>query len=110
MKRNNKTYILSVNSTQMKELGFKYDYIIKDYIYQFPVYKSQKKEPLIVCKLGVDEETKRVFFNVCNVDGTLYTPYYNREYGKSKVVEIIDKNLRKELKKLGVEEKWIKNI
>ena len=105
MKRNNKSYILSVNSTQMKELGFKYDYIIKDYIYQFPVYKSQKKETLIVCKLGVDEETKCVFFNICDVDGTLYAPFYNRYYGKSKVVEVIDRNIEKEFKKLGVEEK-----
>ena len=102
MKKNNKSYILSVNSAQMKELGFKYDYIIKDYIYQFSVYKSQKKEPLVFCKLGIEEETKRVFFNVCNPDGSLYTPFYNREYGKSKVVEIIDKNIKKEFKKLGV--------
>lgn len=104
MKKNNRTYILSLNSTQMKELGFKYDYIIKDYIYQFPVYKSQKKESLIFCKLGVDEETKQVFFNICNPDSSLYTPYYNREYGKSTVVEIIDKNIKKEFKKLGVVE------
>lgn len=102
MKKNNKTYILSVNSTQMRGLGFKYDYIIKDYIYQFPVYKSQKKEPLVFCKLGVDEETKQVFFNVCNPDSSLYTPYYNRECGKSTVVEVIDKNIEKEFEKLGV--------
>ena len=107
MKKNNKTYILSVNSAQMKELGFKYDYEIQDYIYKFPVYLSKKKEPepLVFCKLGIDEETKKIFFNVCNSDGTLYTPFYNREYGKSKVVEFIDKNIKKEFKKLGVEEK-----
>ena len=102
MKRNNKTYILSVNSTQMKELGFRYDYIIKDYIYQFPVYKSKKNEPLVFCKLGVDEETKKVYFNVCNADGTLYNPFYDRYYGKSNVVKVIDKNIEKEFKKLGV--------
>lgn len=105
MKRNNKTYILSVNSARMKELGFKYDFELQDYIYKFPIYLSKKKEPLVFCKLGIDEETKRVFFNICNVDGTLYTPFYNREYGKSKVVEVIDKNIKKEFKKLGVEEK-----
>ena len=102
MKRNNRTYILNINSTQMKELGFKYDFELQDYIYKFPVYKSKKNEPLVFCKLGIDEETKRVFFNICNVDGTLYTPFYNREYGKSKVVEVIDKNIKKEFKKLGV--------
>lgn len=102
MKKNNKSYILSVDSTQMKELGFKYDFELQDYIYKFPVYKSKKNEPLIFCKLGIDEETKRVYFNICNVDDTLYTPYYNREYGKSKVVEVIDKNIKKEFKKLGV--------
>ena len=104
MKKNNRTYILSVNSTQMKELGFRYDYEIQDYIYKFPVYKSQKKEPLIFCKLGVDEETKQVYFNVCNVDGTLYTPFYDRYYGKSDVVKVIDKNIAREFKKLGISE------
>lgn len=102
-KNNNKSYILSVNSAQMKELGFRYDYEIHDYIYKFPVYKSKKKEPLIFCRLGVDEETKRVFFNICNPDNSLYTPFYNREYGKSKVVEVIDRNVQKEFRKLGVE-------
>ena len=102
MKNGNKTYILSVNSTQMKELGFRYDYEIQDYIYKFPVYKSKKNEPLIFCKLGVDEDVKRVYFNVTNKDGTLYAPYYDRQYGKSMVVEMIDKNIQKEFKELGV--------
>ena len=102
MKKNNKTYILSVNSAQMKELGFKYDYEIQDYIYKFPVYLSKKKEPLVFCKLGVDEGVKRIYFNVTNKDGTLYAPYYDRQYGKSMVVEMIDKNIQKEFKKLGV--------
>lgn len=103
MNKNNKTYILSVNSTQMKEMGFKYDYGIQDYIYKFPVYKSKKfNSPLIFCKLGVDEETKKVFYNICNLDGTLYAPFYDRQYGKSNVVEVIDKNIEKEFKKLGV--------
>ena len=102
MKNGNKSYILSVNSTQMKELGFKYDFELQDYIYKFPVYKSQKKEPLVFCKLGVDDESKRVFFNVTNKDGTLYAPYYDRQYGKSMVVEMIDKNINKEFKNLGV--------
>ena len=101
---NNKSYILSVNSAQMKELGFRYDYEIQDYIYKFPVYKSKKNEPLVFCKLGVDEETKRVFYNVCNTDGTLYTPFYDRYYDNSEVVKAIDKNIEKEFKKLGVAE------
>lgn len=102
MTKHNRTYILSVNSTQMKELGFRYDYEIQDYIYKFSVYKSQKKEPLVFCKLGVDEETRQIYFNVCNTDGTLYAPFYDRYYGKSDVVKIINKNITKEFKKLGV--------
>ena len=101
---NNKTYILSATHSQMKELGFKYDYEIQDYIYKFPVYKSKKHEPLVFCKLGVDEEIKRVFYNVCNSDGTLYTPFYDRYYGKSDVVKVIDKNILKEFRKLGIKE------
>ena len=98
----NRTYILSVNSAQMKELGFKYDFELQDYIYKFPVYKSQKKEALVFCKLGIDEETKKVYFNICNTDETLYAPFYDRYYGKSKVVEVIDKNISKEFNKLGI--------
>lgn len=104
MKKHNRTYILNITPEKMKELGFKYDFELQDYIYKFPVYLSKKKEPLVFCKLGIDEDTKQVYFNICNVDGTLYTPYYNRDYGKSKVVEVIDKNVSKEFKKLGVEE------
>lgn len=104
MKNGNKTYILSVNSAQMKELGFKYDFELQDYIYKFPVYLSKKKEVLVFCKLGVDEETKQIYFNVTNKDGTLYAPFYDRQYGKSMVVEVIDKNIKKEFKKLGVVE------
>ncbi len=105
MKKHNKSYILSVNSTQMKELGFKYDFELQDYIYKFPVYLSKKKEPLIFCKLGVDEETKHIYYNVCNIDGTLYAPFYDRYYGKSDIVKIIDKNIKKEFKKIGIAEK-----
>lgn len=105
MKKHNRTYILNITSQEMKDLGFKYDFELQDYIYKFPVYLSQKKEPLVFCKLGIDEETKKVFFNVCDTNGGLYTPYYNREYGKSKVVEVIDKNIRKEFTRLGIKEK-----
>ena len=105
MKKNNRTYILSVNSTQMKELGFKYDFELQDYIYKFPVYKSKKNEPLVFCKLGIDEETKKVYFNICNTDGTLYAPFYDRYYGKSDVIKVIDRNITKEFERLGVEEK-----
>lgn len=104
MKRNNKSYILSVNSTQMKEMGFKYDFEIQDYIYKFPVYKSKKNEPLIFCRLGVDEETKKIFYNVCNADGSLYASFYDRKYGKSRVIDVIDKNIKKEFQKLGIKE------
>ena len=113
MNRNNKTYILSVNSTKMKELGFRYDFELQDYIYKFPVYLSKKQEPLVFCKLGIDKETNKVFYNVCNIDGTLYTPFYDRYYGKSKVVEIIDKIILKEFKKLGLKEadgEWLNYI
>ena len=105
MKKHNKTYILSLSKQEMKDLGFKYDFEIQEYIYKFPVYKSSKNEPLIFCKLGIDEENNKVFFNVCDLSGELYTSYYNREYGKPNfVVETIDRNIEKEFKKLGVKE------
>lgn len=43
----------------MKKFGFR------------SVYRH-KEIPLIYCKLGIDDKTKRVWFNVCDSDGRLF--------------------------------------
>ena len=101
-KNRNKTYKLNISNQDMKQKGFRYDFLLQEYAYEFPVYKYNKK-PTIVCKLGVDNDTNNIWFNVYDIKGNLYPPYYNREYGKSKVIDIIDKNITKEFRKLGIE-------
>lgn len=96
---NKTSKFLNLSPQQMKELGFKYDFQLQDYIYEFPVYKY-KNIPSIICKLGIDEDTHKIWLNVYDANGGLYTSYYDREYGKSNIVSIIDKNIEKEIKKL----------
>ncbi len=92
-------YKLEISKKKMKELGFKYDLQLDKYIYKFPVYKNNKV-PLIFCKLGIDEETNCIWFNVYDLHDMLYAPYYNRTYGKNSVVPIIDKEIKKEINRL----------
>lgn len=94
-------YKLNITRGQMKNLGFRYDHDLDDYIYKFPVYKCDKV-PLIFCKLGIDEETNRVWFNIYDANNTLYAPYYDNEYGKNALINIIDNKINQELKRLGV--------
>ena len=94
-------YKLDINKAQMKRIGFRYDHELDDYIYKFPVYKYNNI-PLIFCKLGVDEETQRVWFNVYDQNNTLYHPYYYREYGHNRIVLQIEQAISKELTKIGV--------
>ena len=92
-------YLLNLSLEEKKELGFRYDVSMEDYVYEFPVYKSNKKVSLI-CKLCVDDETGKILLNVYDINGNLYPSFYNREYGKSKIVSIIDKNIESKLKEL----------
>ena len=100
-------YRLYISKHEMKSIGFKYDYILKDYVYEFPVYKYGRK-PVVICKLGINPETYEIWFNVCS-NGALYAAYYNRElHNNNLVVGIIEKNIQKEFKKLGIvkEREW----
>lgn len=97
-------YILNLTNKEMKDIGFRYDFYLQEYVYEFPVYKYGRKSTLI-CKLWVNEENYEVTTNVYDENDKPYPSYYNREYGKSKVVDIIDKNIEKELKKLGAQKR-----
>lgn len=93
-------YRLDMTLQKKKTLGFKYNRELNDYIYEFPVYRSHGKITLHA-KVGVDEETNYIWVNVYDNDGKLYVPYYNRTYGKSNVIKIVDSNISKELVRLG---------
>lgn len=98
-----KRYTLDLSHKEQKEIGFRYDAKLDEYIYEFPVY-LYKGKPSIVCKLGINDDTKEIFYNICDTMGRVYHSYYVRDYGKSKVVSIIDRNLKRQLNKLGAKE------
>lgn len=87
---------------------FRYSNYLSDcgdeiYTYKFPV-DSYKKAITLECEIAVSIMTGVVNVNVYRA-GThdLYSSYYNREYGKSKLIETIDKKINKKLKELGIE-------
>lgn len=96
----NKKFKLDITTQQMKDVGFRYDHNVEDYTYRFPVYKY-KKQPIIFCTLGIDEETKEVRFTVKDANDNVYAPFYDREYGVNDIIPLIEKNISSELRKLG---------
>ena len=95
-----KRYTLDLSYKQQKEIGFRYDPKLNEYVYEFPVY-LYKGRPNIVCKLGINENSNEIWYQVCNINGQTYFPFYVRSYGENKVVRIIDKNIEKQLRQLG---------
>ena len=63
-----------------------------------------KGRPNIVCKLGINEDNNEVWYQVCDTEGRTYSAYYVRGYGKNSVVTIIDRNIKRQLNKLGAKE------
>lgn len=98
-----KRYTLELSYKQQKEIGFKYDPKLNEYVYEFPVY-LYKGQSNIVCKLGIKEDNNEIWYQVCDITGRTYSAYYVRDYGENKVVSIIDKNIMKELRKIGAKE------
>lgn len=98
-----KRYKLDLSYKEQKEIGFRYDPKLDEYIYEFPVYSCNGKAS-IVCKLGINDDTKEIFYNICDTMGRVYHGYYVRNYGKSKVISAIDRNLKKQLNKIGAKE------
>lgn len=97
-------YKLNLTPQERKEIGFQYDENLDTYVYEFPVYRFRNKA-LLVCKINIEDETNLVIANVYNKSTKeLYSAYYNRTFGKSKVVEKIDQCIIEKLKSLGAEE------
>ena len=92
----------------IRNLGFRYSTLLstdeeKIYIYRFPVYKYKNKT-VLECELTVGFDTNNIIINVYNSHHEIYTPFYNVEYGNFEpILDIVNKNINKEFKKLGVE-------
>lgn len=78
------------------------------YSYRFPVYKN-KGNTLLECELVLFETSGNATANVYK-NGTRdkYSAFYNNEFGQNEVLNIIEKNIYKELKRLGIIEKKCK--
>lgn len=94
-------FCLDLSKTKLKELGFRYDSKLECYVHKFPVY-NYKKQPVVFCKIGINEEDNNsIWYNVCEVNDTLYAGYYNNEYGHNAMIERIDRAILHKLKDLG---------
>ena len=71
----------------MKEIVFKYEFILQEYVYELPVYKYRNR-PIVICKLGIKLDTFEVQYNVYDTNDNSYTAYYDREYSKKNKGEV----------------------
>ena len=104
-----KTYKLKATPQELISKWFKYSNYNQSYSYDFPVYKYKRK-PLIICKMLIYEDEDNVNFTIVGTNGNLYAPYYNRDFGQNEIVDIIDKNIKKEFNKLGIKSKKVGDI
>lgn len=95
-------YKLNLTTQEMKNAGFRYDMSSELYTYEFPVYKSKNKI-VLWCKFAVEEESKQIRISVYDTNKKLYPAYYNGK-GQHRVIDVVDENIAKELKKIGVKE------
>ena len=97
-----KQYKLKVSKDKLCRLGFRYNKGLEGYSRTVEVYKYKNTVPMIYCRINVDEEDNRVWLIVCDDNDRLYAPYYNSEFGKNTIVDDIEKNISKELNRLGI--------
>lgn len=98
-----KQYIFDVSKDKLKKLGFRYSKKYEGYMQTFEVYKYKNLVPMIYCRITVDEESKRVWLNICDDQDRLYAPYYNEEYGKNNIIKNIEKEVETKLNQFGIE-------
>ena len=96
-----KNVLKEITKDKAEKLGFKFSPVNDCYTLKFPVYTTKDNKPIIFCNIEIDCKTGEVSLNIYDDNNILYSPYYNREYGRSKVVRTIDRNIKKQLKKFG---------
>ena len=92
--------VYKTNIFTIQELKNKYDFhrFGEFIIHRFPVYKYNGK-PLIMGEFIYDEEEYVVRINAVDLSTNTFCQYNKSEYGKSKVIEIINTNMQKEIDK-----------
>lgn len=84
---------LKANKFSFKELN--------TYILTVPLYfykSNHKKYATVQMSICVNLDESNYEFEVIDENNNMYTPYYNREYGHSKLNKILDKKIIQEFK------------
>lgn len=85
-----------VTKNILRKFGFHYDYKNDHYVYTESIYKD-----IIDLQVSVDIEQNWISCIVMDGDHEcIYAPYYNTEFGKNKLLNKFNKNIKKILKQL----------
>ena len=102
-------YKLKTTKEDLYNKGFRYNSLMSDmetdcYSIRFPVLKY-KKHTTLECELTVELQTGNVIINVFNYKTRdQYVPYYYVECGRYDTLEVIQKEINRYIKKLGIKE------
>ena len=101
----------SPSESKLLKLGFRKIRNTDDDIWEhrFPVYKYNNKITTIEGVITVILSTGKVLIDVYS-NGNVYAPFYNNEYGNFEpLMEIVNANILKEFKRVGIKERKKKN-
>ena len=106
--RNRHFVLKNILTNNLYSLGFRkvsfYDDECKYFKYKFPVYKY-KGRMVLECEIVVNGKTGEVVTNIYDDNHSVYTPYYDREFGNhEEMIDKINKEILAEFKRLGIEE------
>ena len=95
-------YNISKN-VNLRDYGFKFDGF--EYKKMICVYYQKNRNgikiPHIFMNVVINKEENHFGYNIVLRDGiTLYYPYYQNDYGKSSVVDLINVNIERETRRL----------
>lgn len=90
-------YKVNKNITTKELLDYYFKRYDGDIIYRFPVYKYNFKQ-LIFAEFLYDEDEHQIHIRVFDNNGNSYN-YNKEEYGKSKLVEVINKRILEKINK-----------
>lgn len=102
----------NVSKNRLEKLGFRLSELYSSaeeniYTYRFPVYKY-REVPTLEAEIMVCLETGEAWINVFDKSTrNRYASWYCKEMGfgtPNKVVDIIEENIAKKIKQLGIEE------
>ncbi len=98
-----------IEKEKLLSIGFYYDKSISSreshyYSYQFPVYTIGNK-PSMMGLISIDTTDGELFINVYKTSSKeSYAPFYQTTYGNyHAVLEVINRNVLAELRKIGIE-------